>query len=81
MGGPGGRGADIPPSRPSNWPTQVLLYVLLGVTSGAVAEKLLLSFYVLLLAGAAWFFAGSVEPERRIPAFLALPFAYNYTVH
>ena len=64
-----------------NWLTQALLYVLLSVTSGPVAEKLLLSLYVLLFAAAAWFFAGSVEPERRIHAFLALPFVYNYTVH
>ncbi|HEV8241166.1 MAG TPA: hypothetical protein VGS57_17505, partial [Thermoanaerobaculia bacterium] len=34
-----------------------------------------------LFAGAAWYFAGSVEPRRRIYAFLALPFAYNYTLH
>jgi hypothetical protein len=64
-----------------NWLIQVLLYMLLGLMSPALAEKLLLSFYVLLFAGAAWYFAGSVEPRRRIYAFLALPFAYNYTVH
>lgn len=64
-----------------NWLIQILLYVLLGVTSAPVAEKLLLSLYVVLFAGAAWFYAGSVERERRIHAFLALPFVYNYTVH
>jgi hypothetical protein len=45
------------------------------------AEKVLLSGYVVLLAGAARFLAGSVDPGRRWLAWLALPLIYNQLFH
>jgi len=61
-----------------NWLIQVLLYLLLAVAPAAVAEKLLLSLYLLLFAATAWWFAGSVERRGAPAAFLALPFAYHH---
>ncbi|HKV08911.1 MAG TPA: hypothetical protein VJ725_12275, partial [Thermoanaerobaculia bacterium] len=42
-----------------------------------VAEKLVVSGYVLLFLGGAWYLAGAVRPEERWLAFLAFPFAYH----
>jgi hypothetical protein len=64
-----------------NWLSQALLYALLGVAPPVLAEKLLLTLYVLLFGFAAWLHAGSVDPRRAVYALLALPFVYNWTFH
>lgn len=71
----------VDPEPVPNWLIQTLLYGLLAVAPPAVAEKLLLSLYVVLFAAAAWWFAGSQAPQRRANAFLALPFIYNLLFH
>jgi hypothetical protein len=60
-----------------NWTIQALLLLLLQVAPPLVAEKLLLSLYVLGFAAAAWYFAATVERSRAANAFLLLPFAYH----
>ncbi len=63
-----------------NWLSPVLLYLLLSVVPPLLAEKLLFSFYVVLFGAIAWWFAGLLDPTRRVHAFLALPFTYNFMV-
>ena len=55
----------------------VLLAVLLGPFSAAVAEKILVSAIILLFLGGAWMLAGAADPRGRLYAFLALPFAHH----
>jgi hypothetical protein len=62
-----------------NWLSHALLFVLMGAVPPLIAEKLLVSAYVLVFLGGAWYLAGSVRPEERWPAFLAFPFVYNQT--
>ena len=64
-----------------NWLIQAVLYALLAVAPAALAEKVLLTGYVLLFAAAAWWLAGAQEPARRVNAFLALPFVYTLLFH
>lgn len=64
-----------------NWLIQALLYVLLFVSSPPVAEKLLLTVYVLSFGAVGWWFAGCQHPARRAHALLVLPFVYNVTLH
>src|SRR5262249_32463509 len=72
---------EIDPKPLPNWLSQVALLPPLAVFSPGVAEKVLVSLYVLLFLAAARFFAGSVDPERRWLAFLAFPFVYNWSFH
>src|SRR6185503_211911 len=64
-----------------NWLIQALFWLLLAVLAPALAEKVLLTVYVLGFAAAAWWFAGVERPERRVNAFLALPFVYGLLFH
>ena len=64
-----------------NWLIQVLLYGLLFVASPPVAEKLLLSLYVVFFGAVGWWFAGCQDPARRTHAPFALLFVYHLTVH
>ncbi|MBT3269502.1 hypothetical protein HN371_20325 [Candidatus Poribacteria bacterium] len=64
-----------------NWAGHIVLAALMYVVPMLVAEKLLLSGYVLLLALSARYAAGAVRPEGRWVAVLAFPFTYNYLLH
>jgi hypothetical protein len=60
-----------------NWIGQVVMALLMYIVPPLVAEKLLVSGYVLLFLGGAWYLAGSVRPGERWLAFLAFPFALH----
>ncbi|MBE9070240.1 hypothetical protein IQ260_26720 [Leptolyngbya cf. ectocarpi LEGE 11479] len=65
-----------------NWTTQVILTGLMFIASPAIAEKLLLSLYVILLPLAVRYALNGVRPEVPAPsflAFLAFPLCYNLT--
>jgi hypothetical protein len=67
-----------------NWLSHAVLALLMFPFDPRTAEKVLVSGYVVLLAGAARFLAGSVSFERddrRWLAWLALPLVYNQLLH
>ncbi|HEY6324178.1 MAG TPA: hypothetical protein VJA16_21765 [Thermoanaerobaculia bacterium] len=57
--------------------THVALLALMWGLPPAAAEKVLLSLYVLLAAGALWYFAGTIAAARAWLALLGLPFVWN----
>lgn len=72
-----------------NWIGHGALALFMLAVPPLVAEKLVVSGYVLLFLGGAWYLAGSVRPEERWPAFLAFPFVchqyfqygfYNFSI-
>ena len=60
-----------------NWISQGTMALLMFAVPPLVAEKLLVSGYMLLFLGGMWYLVGSVRPEERWLAFLAFPFAWN----
>lgn len=60
-----------------NWSGQAVMALLMVAVPPRVAEKLLVSGYVLLFLGGAWYLAGAVRPGERWLAFLAFPFAWH----
>jgi hypothetical protein len=60
-----------------NWISQGGMALLMFVVPPLVAEKLLVSGYMLLFLGGMWYLVGSVRPEERWLSFLAFPFAWN----
>lgn len=70
---------EIDPRPYPNWLTHAALVLLLELLPPLIAEKVLVSAYVLVFLGGAWYLAGAVRPEERWPAFLAFPFVYNHT--
>ncbi|MAF10582.1 hypothetical protein CMK11_09030 [Candidatus Poribacteria bacterium] len=64
-----------------NWAGHIILAALMYIVPMLVAEKLLLSGYVVLLAISARYAAGAVRPEGRWVAILAFPFTYNFLLH
>ncbi|MBT9314098.1 hypothetical protein IXB50_01505 [Leptothoe spongobia TAU-MAC 1115] len=67
-----------------NWTTQIILTGLMFITSPIIAEKLLLSLYVLLLPVAVRYALNGVRANAFAPAFLAFlsfPFCYNLMFH
>jgi hypothetical protein len=60
-----------------NWIGQAVMALLMYAVPPLIAEKLLVSGYVLLFLGGAWYLAGSVRPGERWLAFLAFPFAWH----
>jgi len=57
--------------------THVALLALMWALPPAAAEKVLLSLYVLLAAGALWYLAGAIDGDRAWLALLGLPFVWN----
>ena len=64
-----------------NWTGHAVLALLLSWMSPEMAEKLLLSGYVILLPIAFRYLLGGINPEGTILAFLAFPFIYNFLFH
>jgi hypothetical protein len=64
-----------------NWLSHAVLALLMFPLDPRMAEKVLVSGYVVLLAGAARFLAASTGPDRRWLAWLALPLVYNQLLH
>jgi hypothetical protein len=60
-----------------NWLSHATMALLMFVVPPLIAEKLLVSAYVLLFLGGAWYLVGAVRPQERWLAFLAFPFAYH----
>ena len=60
-----------------NWLTHLLLAGLMWAAPPLVAEKLLLSGYVLLFLGGLWYLAGAVDRERRWLAFVGFLLVYD----
>jgi hypothetical protein len=60
-----------------NWIGHGTMALLMFVVPPVIAEKLLVSAYVLLFLGGAWYLAGAVRPRERWLALLAFPFAYH----
>jgi len=64
----------------ANWADHLLLAVLTALFSPAIAEKLLVSGYVIAFAGAARYAAASIRPGQAWIAHLALPLIYTFSV-
>ena len=60
-----------------NWFSQAVLALLMAVFEPRIAEKILVSGYVILLPVAARYAAGSVDPDRKWLGFLVFPLIYN----
>ncbi|HEY2292041.1 MAG TPA: hypothetical protein VGM86_15180 [Thermoanaerobaculia bacterium] len=60
-----------------NWISQGAMALLMVAVPPRIAEKLLVSGYVLLFLGSAWYLAGAVRPGERWLALLAFPFAWH----
>lgn len=60
-----------------NWIGQAVMALLMYAVPPRIAEKLLVSGYVLLFLGSSWYLAGAVRPGERWLAFLAFPFAWH----
>jgi hypothetical protein len=60
-----------------NWISHGTMALLMFAVPAAVAEKLLVSGYVLAFLFGAWYLAGSVRQGEQWLAFLAFPFAYH----
>jgi hypothetical protein len=60
-----------------NWFGQAVLALLMSVFEPHIAEKILVSGYVILLPVAARYAAGSVDPDRRWLGFLIFPLIYH----
>lgn len=60
-----------------NWIGQAVMSLLMYAVPPRIAEKLLVSGYVLTFLGSAWYLAGAVRPGERWLAFLAFPFAWH----
>jgi hypothetical protein len=60
-----------------NWVSHATMALLMFVVPPLIAEKLLVSAYVLLFLGGAWYLVGAVRPQERWLAFLAFPFAFH----
>lgn len=65
-------------SRPHpNWLTQGVLALLMLALPPLLAEKVLVSGYVLLFLAGTWYLAGAVRSGERWPAFLGFLFVYH----
>jgi hypothetical protein len=60
-----------------NWTGHGTMALLMFLVPPLIAEKLLVSGYVLLFLSGVWYLAGSVRPGERWLALLAFPLAYN----
>ena len=60
-----------------NWFGQAVLALLMAVFEPRIAEKILVSGYVILLPLAARYAAGSVDPDRKWLGFLVFPLIYH----
>jgi hypothetical protein len=65
----------------ANWADHVVLALLTTIASPVVAEKLLLSGYVLAFSAAARYAAASIRAGHGWLAHLALPLMFTFSVH
>src|SRR5262245_35176127 len=72
---------QVQPNLGGNVVSQVLLMGLQSVAPSWVADKVILSLYVVLLALGFWYATGSVRSDPGWLAFLIFPFIYNAWIH
>lgn len=63
-----------------NWTGHLLMAAALTAVPPLAAEKLLVTFILLLLLAGAWFLNTSIDPRNGVYAFLAFPFLYAQTL-
>ena len=64
-----------------NWAVHLILAGLMSLVAPLIAEKILLTGYVILLPLSARYALVAIEPRSRFLAVLALPFIYNAPFH
>ena len=64
-----------------NWFGHLVMAGLMHIVSPLVAEKMLLSGYVILLPISMRYALHAIRPDTGFLAFLAFPFIYNYMLH
>jgi hypothetical protein len=63
-----------------NWTGHLLMAAAIAVVPPLVAEKLLVTFILVMLLAGAWFLNTSIDPRNSVYAFLAFPFLYAQTL-
>jgi len=61
-----------------NWTSHVILTMLMFCVTPLIAEKILLTTYIMLMSFSMLYMVHSVDSKGRILAFLGFPFIYNY---
>jgi len=64
-----------------NWFSQIVLAALMYIMSPFVAEKMLLSGYIILLPISMRYALQAIRPDTKFLAFLSFPFIYNFMFH
>jgi hypothetical protein len=64
-----------------NWLIYLVLVGLMGIGSALVAEKFLLTGYVILLPVAMRYAVKVIRPESAFLSILVFPFIYNFPLH
>jgi len=62
-----------------NWTSHTLMALLMTVVPPLIAEKLLVTLMLVLLAAGAWLLATAVDARNDVYAFLVFPFTYTQT--
>jgi hypothetical protein len=64
-----------------NWFSHLVLAALMYIMSPFVAEKMLLSGYIILLPISMRYALQTIRPDTKFLAFLSFPFIYNFMFH
>ncbi len=72
---------EINKQDPSNWLIQLILSGLTLISPLFIAEKLLISIYVIFFPLSFRYCLKSVNPQSTFFSFLIFPFIYNYSLH
>lgn len=63
-----------------NWFSHIVLAGLLNFCSPPIAEKLLITGYIIAFTGFTWLLVKQINSNNRLLAFIALPFVYTYVL-
>ena len=72
---------EVRPNLGGNVLSQVALIALTSVTPPRFADKVFLTFYVILMSSGFWYAIGAVGSEARALSFLIFPFVYSVWIH
>lgn len=61
-----------------NWTSHAALTLLMYIMQPLTAERVLLTLYVILMAGSIYYLVGAIEGDRIPLTFIGFPFIYNY---
>ena len=64
-----------------NWLSHIVMAGLMSVVPALIAEKMLLSGYIILLPLSIRYVCSTIRPGSEFLAFLAFPFIYNFPFH